>query len=153
MNREDFPIINDNLVYFDNAATTLKPNKVIDSITDYYKNYSVNIHRGEYDLSFKADQAYANAIIGVLSEKHYITQQQSNAITGYHTDPSTGERKSNTAMLMVDEIMSEWRRTCVPEYTETYGGLTAEEVEFIRQQYAAQEAPAAEEKETTPTTR
>ena len=61
MNREDFPIINDNLVYFDNAATTLKPNKVIDSITDYYKNYSVNIHRGEYDLSFKADQAYANA--------------------------------------------------------------------------------------------
>ena len=61
MNREDFTIINDSLIYFDNAATTLKPNKVIDSITDYYKNYSVNIHRGEYDLSFKADQAYANA--------------------------------------------------------------------------------------------
>ena len=65
MNREDFPIINDNLIYFDNAATTLKPNVVIDAINDYYKNYSVNIHRGEYDLSFKADQAYANARLTV----------------------------------------------------------------------------------------
>ena len=65
MNREDFPIINDNLIYFDNAATTLKPNVVIDAIDDYYKNYSVNIHRGEYDLSFKADQAYANARLTV----------------------------------------------------------------------------------------
>lgn len=65
MNREDFPIINDNLIYLDNAATTLKPNKVIDAINDYYKNYSVNIHRGEYDLSYKADQAYANARLTV----------------------------------------------------------------------------------------
>ena len=65
MNREDFPIINDNLIYLDNAATTLKPNKVIDAINDYYKNYSVNIHRGEYDLSFKADQAYENARLTV----------------------------------------------------------------------------------------
>ena len=65
MNREDFPIINDNLIYLDNAATTLKPNKVIDAINDYYKNYSVNIHSGEYDLSFKADQAYANARLTV----------------------------------------------------------------------------------------
>ena len=65
MNREDFPIINDNLIYLDNAATTLKSNKVIDAINDYYKNYSVNIHRGEYDLSFKADQAYTNARLTV----------------------------------------------------------------------------------------
>ena len=67
MNREDFPIINDNLIYLDNGATTLKPNKVIDAINDYYKNYSVNIHRGEYDLSFKADQAYENARLTVAN--------------------------------------------------------------------------------------
>ena len=67
MNREDFPIINDNLIYLDNAATTLKPNKVIDAINDYYKNYSVNIHRGEYDLSFKADQAYEHARLTVAN--------------------------------------------------------------------------------------
>ena len=58
MFREDFPMLKNNIIYFDNAATTLKPNKVIDSINDYYNNYSVNIHRGEYFLSFKADQAY-----------------------------------------------------------------------------------------------
>ncbi len=67
MNREDFPIINNNLIYFDNAATTLKPNKVIDAINDYYRNYSVNIHRGEYDLSFKADQAYEHARLVVAN--------------------------------------------------------------------------------------
>ena len=39
MNREDFPILNSNIIYLDNAATTLKPNKVIDAINDYYKNY------------------------------------------------------------------------------------------------------------------
>ena len=84
MNREDFPIINDNLIYFDNAATTLKPNKVIDSITDYYKNYSVNIHRGEYDLSFKADQAYANARLTVA--KFINAEEKSIVFTKGTTD-------------------------------------------------------------------
>ena len=98
-----------------------------------------------------ANQSYINSILGVLSDKKYITKAQSNAITGYHADPSTGEKTSNTRIFMVDEIMGEWRRNCT-QYTETYGGLTAEEVEYIRQQYAAQEAPA-EEKETTPATR
>ena len=67
MNREDFPILNSNIIYLDNGATTLKPNKVIDAINDYYKNYSVNIHRGEYDLSFKADQAYEKARVTVAN--------------------------------------------------------------------------------------
>ena len=43
--REDFPILKrkvngNDFVYFDNAATSQKPNKVIDSIVDYYKNYN-----------------------------------------------------------------------------------------------------------------
>ena len=84
MNREDFPIINDNLIYLDNAATTLKPNKVIDAINDYYKNYSVNIHRGEYDLSFKADQAYANARLTVA--KFINTDEKSIVFTKGTTD-------------------------------------------------------------------
>ena len=84
MNREDFPIINDNLIYLDNAATTLKSNKVIDAINDYYKNYSVNIHRGEYDLSFKADQAYANARLTVA--KFINTDEKSIVFTKGTTD-------------------------------------------------------------------
>ncbi len=55
MNREDFNILNSNIIYFDNAATTLKPKSVINSITDYYNNYSANAHRGDYDISLKVD--------------------------------------------------------------------------------------------------
>ena len=56
MNRDDFNILNTNIVYFDSAATGLKPKKVIDSISDYYNNYSANAHRGDYDISIKVDQ-------------------------------------------------------------------------------------------------
>ncbi len=61
MNREDFPLLKQDIIYFDNGATTLKPQCVIDKMTDYYSNYSANAHRGDYDLSFKVDQEYENA--------------------------------------------------------------------------------------------
>ena len=60
MNREDFPILKNGFIYLDNGATTLKPNCVIDKINDYYSNYSVNIHRGDYKLSLKIDEEYEN---------------------------------------------------------------------------------------------
>ncbi len=61
--RVDFPILNQQvhgkpLVYFDNAATTQKPNDVIGSISDYYNTYNSNIHRGVHFLSQKATNAY-----------------------------------------------------------------------------------------------
>ncbi len=64
--RKDFPIlfrtVNDKrLVYFDNGATTQKPNAVIDSITEYYSRYNANIHRGVHHLSQEASAAYENA--------------------------------------------------------------------------------------------
>ena len=59
MNREDFPLLNNDIIYLDNSATSLKPKSVIEAISDYY-NYSANAHRGDYDLSFKVDQAYEN---------------------------------------------------------------------------------------------
>ena len=58
MNREDFPILKKDLIYFDNAATTLKPKIVIDAMTDYYYNYGANINRGDYKISHKASDAY-----------------------------------------------------------------------------------------------
>jgi len=45
-------------VYFDNAATSQKPQVVIDSIVDYYSNYNANIHRGVHTLSQVATDAY-----------------------------------------------------------------------------------------------
>ena len=61
--RSDFPIlettVNDKpLVYLDNAATTQKPQSVIDVITDYYTHYNSNIHRGNHYLSTLATEAH-----------------------------------------------------------------------------------------------
>ena len=58
MNRNDFPMLNQDVIYFDNGATTFKPKCVIDAITDYYENYSANAHRGDYDISYKVDLKY-----------------------------------------------------------------------------------------------
>lgn len=58
MNRDDFIMINDNLIYFDNGATTLKPKCVIDKINDYYTKYCANAHRGDYHISQIVDNLY-----------------------------------------------------------------------------------------------
>src|SRR5690554_4500663 len=64
--RNDFPILSRKvngypLVYLDNAATSQKPQQVIDSIVDYYSNYNANIHRGVHSLSQEATDAYEAA--------------------------------------------------------------------------------------------
>ena len=59
MNREDFTILKDNnMVYFDNGATTLKPNQVVNSVVDYYTKYTANCHRGDYKNSVLVDSLY-----------------------------------------------------------------------------------------------
>ena len=59
--RYDFPMLRNDIIYLDNGATTFKPDVVIDAITDYYKNYSANAHRGDYTISYKVDVNYENA--------------------------------------------------------------------------------------------
>ncbi len=68
--RKDFPILQREidgkpLVYFDNAATSQKPQSVIDAISDYYSIYNANIHRGVYSISIQASEAYENAKIKI----------------------------------------------------------------------------------------
>lgn len=58
MNRDDFPILKNDIIYFDNGATTLKPYILSEIISDYYNNYSANAHRGDYDMSLKVDAMY-----------------------------------------------------------------------------------------------
>ena len=58
MNRNDFNMLNNYLVYLDNGATTLKPKVLSETISDYYNNYSANAHRGDYDISIKVDTMY-----------------------------------------------------------------------------------------------
>jgi len=64
--KADFPIlsqsVNDHpLVYLDNAATTQKPQVVIDSLVDYYSRLNANIHRGNHSLAVQATEAYEGA--------------------------------------------------------------------------------------------
>ncbi len=60
MNIDDFPMKEKDIIYFDNAATTYKPYSVINKINDYYKDYSANSHRGDYNISFKVDDEVDN---------------------------------------------------------------------------------------------
>ena len=55
---EDFPMLNKDIIYFDNGATTFKPQSVLDAMNDYYSNYCANAHRGDYDISLHVDMAY-----------------------------------------------------------------------------------------------
>ncbi|MBQ9013476.1 MAG: cysteine desulfurase [Bacilli bacterium] len=61
MNREDFPFLEKNIIYFDNGATSLKPKTVIDKMNDYYYNYPSNAHRGDYSISIKSSSEFEKA--------------------------------------------------------------------------------------------
>ena len=66
MRREDFPILNETvhgraLVYLDNAATTQKPQVVIDAIAEAYSHWNANVHRGVHHLSQVATQKHEEA--------------------------------------------------------------------------------------------
>src|ERR1041384_1576076 len=63
--RKQFPVLNrmvkgNPLVYFDNAATSQKPQAVIDELIKYYKDYNANIHRGIHTLAEEATATYEN---------------------------------------------------------------------------------------------
>lgn len=59
MHRDDFSMLTtDDIVYFDNGATTLKPNCVVAAVVDYYTKHTSNIHRGEYDAAIITNQLY-----------------------------------------------------------------------------------------------
>lgn len=65
--RHDFPILSRTvrdgrpLVYLDNAATTQKPNQVVDTITDYYRRHNANAHRAIYALAEESTELYESA--------------------------------------------------------------------------------------------
>ncbi len=58
--RQDYPQIKEGLVYLDSAAMSLKPQSVIDSVSHYYHDLSVNIHRGLYPSGVEATSLYEN---------------------------------------------------------------------------------------------
>ncbi len=81
--RKDFPILNreingKKLIYFDNAATSQTPLSVIDSISNYYKNYNANIHRGVHSVSEEATEAYEKSRIKI--QNHFNAKNSEEII-------------------------------------------------------------------------
>ncbi|MBI3193864.1 MAG: cysteine desulfurase [Ignavibacteriae bacterium] len=80
--RKDFPILNQQvrgkpLVYLDNAATSQKPQVVIDSLVRYYTEFNSNVHRGVHLLSEQATEAYENSR---LKTQRFINAKRSEEI-------------------------------------------------------------------------
>ena len=77
--KKDFPIFKNHpkLVYLDNAATSQRPQSVIDSLTDFYEHDNANIHRGVYTLSEEATKKYEHARVRVA---HFINAKDDEII-------------------------------------------------------------------------
>ena len=89
--RAQFPILSQTvngkpLVYFDNGATSQKPQVVIDSIVEYYSKYNANIHRGVHTLSQLATDAY--------EEARFKIQRHFNAKHSYEIILTSGTTES-----------------------------------------------------------
>ena len=81
MRREDFPILNEQvhgrqLVYLDNAATTQKPQVVMDAITEAYSKWNANVHRGVHHLSQVATQNHEEARKKVAELIHAQSEEE-----------------------------------------------------------------------------
>lgn len=79
--RNEFPILNQkingaNLIYFDNGATTQKPLRVIERISDFYKTSNSNIHRGVHTLSRRATEQFEEARKTIAAHFHVEDPQQ-----------------------------------------------------------------------------
>ncbi len=126
--RNDFPILQQNiygkpLIYFDNAATALKPQCVIDAINRYYSTESSNVHRGIYYLSEKATAEFEGARVKVQqflntsSTEEIIfvrgTTEAINLVAASHVRPRV--HKGDEIVLSVIEHHSNivpWQLVC-----------------------------------------
>ena len=108
--RAQFPILSQTvngkpLVYFDNGATSQKPQVVIDSIVEYYSKYNANIHRGVHTLSQLATDAYEQARFKI--QNHFNAKQAYEIIFTSGTTESVNLVANGFASLLEkgDEII------------------------------------------------
>jgi cysteine desulfurase/selenocysteine lyase len=125
--RADFPILSrkvngQDLVYFDNAATSQTPQQVIDVIVDYYSRLNANIHRGVHKLSQEATDTYEEARIKI--QKHFNAAQPYEIIltsgttesinliaSGYSTILQAGDQLIISALEHHSNIVP-WQMLC-----------------------------------------
>lgn len=133
--------------YLDNAATTQKPQAVIDAVTEYYKSSNANPHRGTYDLSMQATEVFESArskvhsFIGAGTENEVIfTKNSTEALnivaqgfgtaflnSGDQVVLAISEHHSN---LVPWQIVAKARGAVLSYlYTDSSGAIPQEEIE------------------------
>ncbi len=113
--RKQFPILNtkingNNIIYLDNAATTQKPQSVLDAINDYYTKYNANIHRSSHVLAQEATQRWMDAhqivadFINAKSHKEIVFTK--NTTEGLNLLVNTYGRKNlkNGDIVVISEM-------------------------------------------------
>lgn len=137
--RKDFPMIQNNpdLIYFDNAATSLKPRCVIDAVTDFYTKHTSNVHRGDYPIAAENDRLYdgtRNIIAKFINcdpdevvYTHNVTQSLNEVVYGL----SQGYLKKGDVVLTT---MAEHASVLLPWYRlEKENGIKVEYIPTDKQ--------------------
>lgn len=117
--RQDFPIYetNQDLVYLDTAASSLKPKQVIDVVDHYYSKMGVNVHRGVYGLSYEATDLYESArhtvarFLNAKFEEIVFTRGTTaslNLVASSYLDKMTEEDEIITSELEHHSSMLPW---------------------------------------------
>jgi len=125
--RADFPILKrkvngHDLVYFDNAATSQKPQQVIDKITEYYTLYNANIHRGVHALSqeatdlFEESREKARAFFNIpLTKQVIFTSGNTHSINAVASGAHVFVKKGDEVIVSAVEHHSNivpWQMLC-----------------------------------------
>ncbi len=121
--RKQFPLYKHNkgLIYFDNAATSLTPEPVIHALTEYYKKYNANVHRGVYKISILATEMYDRAHrivaehIGAKQEEIVITTGATMSLNmlAYGLEYMVGEEDSIVVTRMEHHAnLVPWQQLC-----------------------------------------
>ena len=118
--RGDFPILkrkikNNDLIFFDNGATTQKPIQVIDTISDYYKNYNSNIHRSVYTLGDESEKIY--------EESKYLVKEFINANSHEEIIYTSGTTESMNFIARIIEQDIEEGDEIILTYMEHHANL------------------------------
>lgn len=109
--KSQFPILKEkvngsDLIYFDNGATTQKPERVIESISNYYRYSNSNIHRGVHTLSRKATELYESAR-KTIAQYFNVSDDQQCVFTAGTTDAINlvAQALSKSHLKQGDEII------------------------------------------------
>lgn len=136
--RKDFPLLErkidgKNIIYFDNAATSLKPQSVIQAVNDYDTKETANIHRGIHKLSEEASQKYEKAhdktaeFFGAKKEEFVYTKNATEAINTVMYSLLTGDYFKKGDKILLTKM--EHHANLVPWQLLEKKGLV--ELEFI----------------------